>query len=90
MTMQEDLLSTNVESLRQICRKALEEAPSANSLIIDLTGTGAVDSKGLNLLIGLYQESNRRTWSFKVQGASAEIRQLFSFVKLTERFGISP
>jgi len=88
LSMQEDLLSSNVEVLRVACKEAIETASEVQNLFIDLSAIKVVDSKGLNLLIGLYQEANRRTWKFKVNGASSEIRQLFSFVKLAERFGV--
>jgi len=88
LSMQEDLLSSNVELLRAACKNAIENTNDVQNLQVDLSVTKIVDSKGLNLLIGLYQEANRRNWKFKVTGVSTEISQLLSFVKLAGHFGL--
>ena len=88
LVCEEDLLSTNVESCLQLAKEAFNGAGEADGLIVDLAGVNTVDSQGLNFLVALYQESRSLNWSFSVKGVSSGIKQLFKFVKLSERFGL--
>ena len=88
LVCEEDLLSTNIESCLKFAKEAFDDASSADSLIVDLAGVNTVDSQGLNFLVALYQESRSLDWSFSVKGVSSGLKQLFKFVKLSERFGL--
>ena len=89
VTFDGDLLSSNVDALRAEILAALTlHAASARTLAADLAASRLVDSKGLNLLIALYRESQHRKLAFRVENPSADVRRLFSLLKLNERFGL--
>ena len=88
LVCEEDLLSTNIESCLKLAKEAFDGASSADGLIVDLAGVNTVDSQGLNFLVALYQESRSLDWSFSVKDVSSGLKQLFKFVKLSERFGL--
>jgi anti-anti-sigma factor len=86
----EDILSTSVDSLARQFRKTLDEADAeANQIELDLAAVGTIDSQGLNLLIGLFQECKKRKWGFRVVNCNENVRWLFSIFKLTEVFGVN-
>ncbi len=89
ITMEEDLLSTTVRSCLTQAQKLLEEVEGVDALNVDISHVNTIDSQGLNFLVGIYQECYSRGWTFKVSGATASHKQLFQFVKLSERFGIA-
>ncbi|MCS7008620.1 MAG: STAS domain-containing protein [Chthoniobacterales bacterium] len=83
-----DLLSTNVHDLRPKLFQALEANPDATTLHADLKNCKVIDSMGLNLLIALYRECEKRKISFKAINVSPEVKRLFGFLNLTSRFGV--
>lgn len=88
LSIEEDIISTTVKACLTEAQSLIEESADISEIHIDLTEVNTVDSQGLNLLVGIYQECRSRDWSFKVVGASASLKRLFQFVKLSERFGI--
>ena len=76
---EEDLLSTSVNRILTEAQNVLEENSDASALILNLEHVKSVDSQGLNLLVGLYQESQGRGWTFRVENVSAPIQRLFNF-----------
>ncbi|HCJ11865.1 MAG: hypothetical protein A2Y14_00495 [Verrucomicrobia bacterium GWF2_51_19] len=87
--VEEDLLSTNVQEIRAHLEAAFSELKANAHVIVDITKCKIIDSQGLNLLIGLYKESTKKSASFKVIGCSPANLRLFSIFKLKERFGIT-
>jgi len=86
----EDILSTNVESLAKQFRDRIDEAAGdANQIELNLSGVETIDSQGLNLLIGLFQECKKKKWGFRVTHCTENVRWLFSIFKLTEVFGVT-
>lgn len=85
-----DLLSTNVGSLRPKLLAALAENPTAQSVVADLARAGSVDSQGLNLLLSLFRETERRKIGFRVENPNPEVRRLLTLLNLATRFGLSP
>lgn len=88
LTMEKNLLSTTVVSLREKCKQTFTDS-SFKEMVIDLAKIDTIDSKGLNFLIGLYKECSQRNILFRITGTSPELRQLFAFVRLIEKFNIS-
>ena len=84
-----DILSTNVAAIRPLMLTLLSDHPDATSVVLDLEASRVIDSQGLNLLIALYRECERRSLPFRVVNPSPDIQRLFSFLNLTERFGLS-
>ena len=89
VTFDGDLLSTNVEALRLEILAALTQHPSAQSVTVDLTHTRLVDSKGINLLIALYRETQNRKLVLRLENPTADVRRLLGLLNLGERFGLT-
>lgn len=89
VTFAGDLLSTNIDTIRTEILAALTAHSSAQSVIADLENSHLVDSKGVNLLIALYRETQRRNIGFQVVNPSADVRRLLGLLNLNERFGLS-
>jgi anti-anti-sigma factor len=89
-TFEGDLLSTNVASLRSALLAELERNPACTSVVANLARSRRVDSQGLNLLISLYRECERRKVSFSVSQPQPDVLRLFTYLKLTQRFGLAP
>ncbi len=85
-----DILSTNVAALRTELLVTLGAHPEAKHVAADLTNSRTVDSQGINLLLALYRETERRQVGFRVENPSAEIRRLFDLLNLSGRFGLNP
>lgn len=86
----EDILSTNVETLAKQFREGIDSASATvNQIEVNLSGVDTIDSQGLNLLIGLFQECKRKKWGFRVSHCTENVRWLFSIFKLTEVFGVN-
>ncbi len=85
-----DILSTNVAQQRVALLSHLAAHPTAAGIVADLTHARAIDSQGLNLLIALYRECERRQLSFRAENPAPEILRLFIALKLAERFGLQP
>ncbi|MEI6035846.1 MAG: STAS domain-containing protein [Verrucomicrobiae bacterium] len=84
------ILSTNVVEFRSLLSAHFCSSPKCPAVEVDLTGCPAIDSSGLNLLASLYRESVQRKIPFKVTNPSSDILRLLTFLKLTERFGLTP
>ncbi len=85
-----DILSTNVAALRTELLATLGAHPAATHVTADLVNARTVDSQGINLLLALYRESERRKIGFRVENPSPEIRRLFDLLNLSGRFGLKP
>jgi anti-anti-sigma factor len=90
VTFEGDILSTNVGSLRTSLLAELDRNPACTAVVANLARARRVDSQGLNLLISLYRECERRQLAFSVIEPQPEVLRLFTYLKLTQRFGLSP
>lgn len=88
LILEEDLLSTTVKPLLSEAQEVIEDAGDVETVVVDLSEVKTIDSQGLNLIVGIYQECRSRDWKFAITGASQAVKRLFQFVKLSERFGI--
>ena len=86
ITFDGDLLSTNIDAQRTEILAAMAQNPSAQTIVADLTHSRQVDSKGVNLLIALYRETQNRKLSFRAENPTADVRRLLNLLKLNERF----
>jgi anti-anti-sigma factor len=86
---EENLLSTNVQSLRKSLLEQLTAASQLQGVVADLSSVSQIDSQGLNLLVGLYRECQRRGVSVKATGASVDIVRLLGYVNLAGLFGLA-
>lgn len=82
-----EIISSNVESLRVELLTALKEN-KCTAIILDMSNTKMVDSKGLNLLIATQKECAKRNVTLKFENPSANLLKLFTLLGLTKKFGI--
>ncbi|MCX6937040.1 MAG: STAS domain-containing protein [Verrucomicrobia bacterium] len=90
VTFPGDLLSTNVTALRTELLAHLDKEAAATTVIADLSNAKVVDSQGLNLLIALLRETERRKLKFRVENPHPEIRRMFTLLNLNTRFALVP
>jgi len=89
ITFDGDLLSTNVDSLRTELLAVLAQHPATRTIVTDLSHSRVVDSKGVNLLIALFRETQNRKIAFRVENPLPDVRRLLSLLNLNERFGLT-
>lgn len=86
----EDILSTNIDAVAKAFKEFVELGENqVNQIILDLNGIESIDSQGLNLLIGLFQECKKKKWGFRVTHCTENVKWLFSIFKLTDVFGVN-
>ena len=90
VTFDGDLLLTNIDSLRTEILAVMAQYPTAQTIVADLTHSRLVDSKGVNLLIALYRETQNRKLAFRAENPTPDVRRLLGLLKLNERFGLTP
>ncbi len=83
-----DILSTEIATLRPLLLGCLDSSTGVSALVADLSASKIVDSQGLNLLMALLHETERRKWTFRVENADPDLRRLFTVLNLNSRFGI--
>lgn len=90
ISIEENILSTNIDTLAKEFKELINKAEDkVNQVILDLKGIDTIDSQGLNLLIGLFQECKKKKWGFRVSNCTENIKWLFSIFKLTDVFGVN-
>ena len=90
ISVEENILSTNIDTLAKEFKELVNKSEDeANQIVLDLSGIDTIDSQGLNLLIGLFQECKKRKWGFRVSNCTENIKWLFSIFKLTDVFGVN-
>ena len=90
ISVEENILSTNIEALAKDFKELVANSEDqANQIVLDLEGIDTIDSQGLNLLIGLFQECKKKKWGFRVTNCTENIKWLFSIFKLTDVFGVN-
>lgn len=90
ISIEENILSTNIDTLAKEFKELINKAEDkVNQVILDLNGIDTIDSQGLNLLIGLFQECKKKKWGFRVSNCTENIKWLFSIFKLTDVFGVN-
>ena len=88
ITFEEDLVSTSVKEYLSRCKEILAGQKNLKKVVADIGKVKMIDSQGLNLLVGLYQECNKRKLAFQITGTSPSLKRLFDFVKMSDRFGV--
>lgn len=87
LTFLGDILSTNVnESMNEFNK--IDNRYNVKDLKVNLEKVNMIDSQGLNLLIGIYQECLKKSINFTVNNVSEPVLKLLKFVKLDKKFGV--
>lgn len=79
---EEPLISTTVYGLQQACQSELALNTDLNAVKVDLSRVEMIDSLGLNFLVGLFGDVQKRGGCFEVTGVSESNRKLFELVNL--------
>lgn len=83
-----DITSTSAQNIQDQLVKLFQSLQNITAIELIIEKVDFIDSMGLNLLIGIYQQCQKQALSFKISGASPANIQLFTFVRLLDRFGI--
>jgi anti-anti-sigma factor len=87
LTLQEDLVSTNVRNFKSVVEKYLQdEIGNVDEVILDLSACENIDSVGVTFVVGVYKQVTNEAMGFRITGSSDEIKQLFKLMKLDEFF----
>ena len=87
LTFLGDILSTNVNASMDEFNK-IGDRNKVLDLQVNLEKVNMIDSQGLNLMIGIYQECLKKSINFTVSNVNDPVLKLLKFVKLDKKFGI--
>ena len=87
LTFLGDILSTNVNASMDEFNK-IGDRNKVQNLQVNLEKVNMIDSQGLNLMIGIYQECLNKSINFTVSNVNDPVLKLLKFVKLDKKFGI--
>ncbi len=90
ITFAGDILSTRVAALRTELLAGLSAHPGAKFVVADLAAAAVIDSQGLNLLVALLRECERRGIAFRVDKPSPDVHRMLTMLNLAARFGLVP
>lgn len=83
-----DVVSTTVQSLRRVFVELFPKFEGIKDLVLDFKEVDIVDSQGLNFLIGLYMECEKRQIGLKITRCNSNNRKLFGIFKLDKMLGV--
>lgn len=87
LTLQEDLIASNVRDFKSIVEKyLLDDMGKVDEVILDLSTCENIDSVGVTFVVGVYKQVTNEAMGFRITGSSDEIKQLFKLMKLDEFF----
>ncbi len=87
LTLQEDLIATNVRDFKSIIERYLQdEMGNVDEVVLDLSACENIDSVGVTFVVGVYKQVTGDAMGFRITGSSEEIKQLFKLMKLDEFF----
>jgi anti-anti-sigma factor len=69
-------------------RDVVQTLPSADSVILDLSGVSLVDAHGLGMLLQLREEAQARDMRFELMNVSNQLREVFRITRLDAVFQI--
>jgi anti-anti-sigma factor len=71
-------------------RDIVQTLPSADSVVLDLSGVSLVDAHGLGMLLQLREQAQARDMRFELMNVSNQLRELFRITRLDTVFQIRP
>lgn len=83
-----NLTAALVPDLAQEVKQIIENEPNCNHVVANLSDVEYIDSTGITLIIGMYRSIDAENKTFIVNGARAEIKDLFSIIRLDSIFEI--
>jgi anti-anti-sigma factor len=89
LKFEESLISTTVKRLRQQYIESLDPSSEINSVTFDIAQVDMIDSQGLNFIIGVFNEVQKKGMAFRLVGVSQANKKLFELVNLQEHVPIA-
>jgi len=80
LTVQGPMAGTSLSGLEERFTAELGDT-QAKSIVLDITGVGRVDSRGIALCIGVFKECSGAGRSFRIE-ASGDVFRMFKILKL--------
>lgn len=89
VTLPGDLLSTNAEQTRTEVLGVLQSAaPGWETFKLDLRAAKMVDSVGLNLIVAIYKETQKKRAKMAVVISNPNIQRTFLFTRLDKHLQV--
>lgn len=86
---EQNLIAVNLEDQEKRIRKGLEDHGDVSGIVLDLSLVDEIDSLGINLVVGLFKELEKRGLKFRVTGCIQPIKNLFNLFKLSSYFEVT-
>lgn len=86
--MVDDLVANVVRNNLDKAKATIDNNSSFDSVTLDISNVDSIDSIGVTFVVGLYKTSVENNKKFKVMGASEDIVNLFSLMRLDEIFTV--
>ena len=78
-----------ISELNTLRRSVREQAPHANSIVLDFCHVTRIDARGLGVLLELREQFQAEGIEFRVVNVSKWIRKVFQISRLSSVFGIT-
>ena len=92
LTVNGDILSTNVDSLRgeifSVIGQGEADSGGWRSLELDLTTAKMIDSAGLNLIVSVLKNAKQRGATVSAKISSTHIQRTFAFTRLDQQLRV--
>ncbi|MBU3915100.1 STAS domain-containing protein [bacterium] len=82
-----DIVASNVPEMRDQMLKHLDKK-EWNSLVLDCSNVDALDSVGVNLIVGLFKKADSAGKSFVVSNCNEPLTKVLKLFRLDEKFAI--
>lgn len=84
-----DLVASRIEKLRDFFKKQLNEHSDIDHIYLNVQDVDIVDSLGVNLIVGLYQELTEKSKTMEIIGAGENFMKVANFFRLTSLFPVT-
>ncbi len=82
-----DIVASNVPEMRDLMLKCLDQK-EWNSLVLDCSNVDALDSVGVNLIVGLYKKAESAGRTFVMVNCNAPLMKVLKLFRLDEKFAL--
>ncbi|MDT8446252.1 MAG: STAS domain-containing protein [bacterium] len=84
----EEIIASNVPTMRETLIEHLDEAKDWNELIFDCHKVETLDSIGINLIVGLFKRARVAGKEFRVVGCNPAMVKVLQLFRLDEQFPV--
>ncbi len=83
-----DLIASRVEMLRTFMTNQIQAHPEIPHIQLDVNGVNFVDSLGVNLIVGVYQQANASSKTLEIIRAGENFKKVADFFRLSSLFPV--